>query len=54
MVKNPPADAEDTGLIPGPGRSHVPSNNSAQAPQLLSLGATLLSPHASAAEAREP
>ena len=23
-VKNPPASAGDTGLIPGPGRSHVP------------------------------
>ena len=24
VVKNPPADAGDTGLILGPGRSHVP------------------------------
>ena len=23
MVKNPPANAEDTGLIPGPGRFHM-------------------------------
>ena len=23
VVKNPPASAEDTGSIPGPGRSHV-------------------------------
>ena len=23
VVKNPPADAGDTGLIPGPGRSHM-------------------------------
>ena len=24
VFKNPPANAGDTGLIPGPGRSHVP------------------------------
>ena len=24
VVKNPLASAEDTGLIPGPGRSHTP------------------------------
>ena len=24
MVKNPPANVGDTGLIPDPGRSHVP------------------------------
>ena len=23
LVKNPPANAGDTGLIPGPGRSHI-------------------------------
>ena len=23
--KNPPANARDTGLIPGPGRSHMPA-----------------------------
>ena len=23
VVKNPPANAEDTGLTPGPGRSHM-------------------------------
>ena len=30
VVKNPPADSGDarhTGLVPGPGRSHVPWNN---------------------------
>ena len=27
VVKNPPANAGDTGLIPGPGRSHMPRNN---------------------------
>ena len=25
--KNPPANAGDTGLIPGPGRFHMPWNN---------------------------
>ena len=24
VVKNPPSNAGDTGLIPGPGRSHMP------------------------------
>ena len=37
MVKNPPANAGDAGSSPGPGRSHLPRNNSAHAPQLLSL-----------------
>ena len=27
VVKNPPANAGDTGLSPGPGRSHMPQNN---------------------------
>ena len=27
VVKNPPADAGDTGSIPGPGRSHMPRSN---------------------------
>ena len=27
VVKNPPANAGDTGLVPGPGRSHVPRSN---------------------------
>ena len=35
--KNMPANAGDTGLIPGPGRSHMPRSNYARAPQLLSL-----------------
>ena len=33
--KNLPANTGDTGLIPGPGRSHVPRSNPAHAPQLL-------------------
>ena len=36
-VKNPPANAGDTGSSPGPGRSHIPQSNYACAPQLLSL-----------------
>ena len=35
MVKNPLANAVDTGLIPGPGRAHMPRGNSACASQLL-------------------
>ena len=35
VVKNMPADAGVTGLIPGPGRSHMPWSNYAHAPQLL-------------------
>ena len=27
MVKNPPANAGDTGSFPGPGRSHVLQSN---------------------------
>ena len=27
LVKNPPANAGDTGSIPGPGRSHMPQSN---------------------------
>ena len=27
VVKNPPANAEDTGSVPDPGRSHMPQSN---------------------------
>ena len=27
VIKNPPANAGDTGLIPGPGKSHMPWSN---------------------------
>ena len=27
VVKNPPANAGNTGSIPGPGRSHMPRSN---------------------------
>ena len=36
-VKNPPANAGDTGSSPGLRRSHMPRSNWARAPQLLSL-----------------
>ena len=35
VVKNPPANAGDTGSSPGLGRSHMPQSNYARAPQLL-------------------
>ena len=34
-VKNPPANAGDTGSSPGSGRSHMPQSNWARVPQLL-------------------
>ena len=59
MVKNPPANAEDTGSIPGPGRSHMPRSNWTREPQLLSLRSRacepqLLSPRATTTEAHAP
>ena len=36
MVKNPPCNARDAGLSPGPGKSHVPQGSWACSPQLLS------------------
>ena len=38
MVKNIPASAEDTGSIPGLGRSHKPGGNWAWVPQPLKPG----------------
>ena len=35
VVKNPPAKAEYTSLIPDPRKSHMPQSNWARAPQLL-------------------
>ena len=37
VVKNLPANAGDMGLIPDPGRSHVPRGNWDHVPQQLSL-----------------
>ena len=47
VVKNPPANAGDTGSSPGPGRYYMPRSNKARAPQLLS-------PRATTTEARAP
>ena len=38
MVNNLPANAREKGLIPDPGRSHMPQSNYAWAPELLNLG----------------
>ena len=59
MVKNPPANAGDTGSSPGLGGSCMPRSGWAHAPQLLSLhsGAhkpQLLDPCAAATEAHGP
>ena len=37
VVRNPPANAGDTGSCPGPGRPHMLRSNWAREPQLLSL-----------------
>ena len=44
VVKSSPAKAGDMGSVPGRGRSHMPSGNSACAPQLLSLCSRALEP----------
>ena len=59
VVKNPPANAGDMGLSPGPGRSHMLWSNWARAPQLLSLRSRarepqLLSLSATTTEAHMP
>ena len=40
-----PANAEGTGSIPDPGRSHLLWSNSAKAPQLLNLCSRAQEPH---------
>ena len=47
MDKNPAANAEDTGSIPGWGRFHMPQSSKAHKPQRLS-------PHAPTVEAFVP
>ena len=59
VVKNPPANAGDTGSTPGPGRSHMPRIIEARVPQQLSLcsracESQLLSRCTTTAEARVP
>ena len=51
MVKNSPANAGDTGLSPGPGRSHKPRSNEAREPQLLSPRAMTTEAHGPRARA---
>ena len=57
VVKNPPANAENMGLIPGLGRSHMLQSNEARAPQLLSPCATTteaLTPRGHALQQEKP
>ena len=53
VVKNPSANAGDTGSIPGLGRSHMSWSNEARAPQLLSLRATTTEARAPRAHAMQ-
>ena len=50
VVENLPANAGDTGLSPGLGRSHMPRSNQARVPQLLSLHIWSLCPATREAE----
>ena len=45
VVKNPPANARDVGLIPGLGRSHVPWSNLTTVLQQLSAHTTTADTH---------
>ena len=54
VVKNPPANAGDTGSSPGPGRSHMPRSNQARVPQLLSLRSRAHEPQLPKAAGLEP
>ena len=42
VIKNPPANAWDTGLTPGLGRSHMPQGNEAHELKASALGPGLL------------
>ena len=50
VVKNPPDNARNMGLIPGPGRSHMLQGNKAHVPQPLKL----MSPRARAPQQEKP
>ena len=59
MVKNPPANPGDVGLIPYLERSHIPQSNYTHTTQLVSLYSRagelqLLSPQATAIESCVP
>ena len=45
VVKNPPANSGDTGLIPGSARSHMPQSNEAHPLQLLVHSPRACAPH---------
>ena len=51
VVKNPSANAGETGSSPGLGRSHMPQSNYAHVPQLLSPRATTTEARATRARA---
>ena len=50
VVKNPPDNARNMGLVPGPGRPHMLQGNSAHVPQPLKL----MSPRAHAPQQEKP
>ena len=61
VLGNPPANAGDTGLIPGPGGSHIPRGNSAHEPSVhhnqewpLPLFAARENPHMAAKTQHSP
>ena len=54
VVNNPPANAGDTGSIPGPGRSHMSWVKEAHAPQLLRLCPRAWEPQLLSSRALEP
>ena len=54
VVKNPRANAGDTGSSPGPGRSHMPRSNEPRVPQLLSLRSRARAPRARAPQEKKP
>ena len=54
MVKNPPANAGDTGSIPGPGSTHMPQGNQTLYHSYLAHVVQLLSLHASINKACVP
>ena len=52
LVKNPPANAGDTGLVPSPGGFHMPWGNQARARQLWCLGSAAWAQQRSASAAK--
>ena len=54
VVRNPPANAGDTGLIPGLGRSHMPRSSQICEPQLLSLLSRAREPQLLSPRAQSP